>query len=358
MAARSPATASRRLSAPRAQTAILTGSTATSYTVTGLANGTAYTFTVAAINANGTGAASSASAPITPSAVPGAPTAVTGTPGNGTVALGWSAPASNGGSPITGYRITPFIGTTAQTAILTGSTATSYTVTGLANGTAYTFTVAAINANGTGAASSASAPITPSAVPGYATTVFTDGFDSGTLSAWNGNAGNGSAVVSTAAAHTGSFGLRLTNTSSTLDVVVKQLAAALTDSSTGLWVRLSATSGLQTVAQARDQTSSHLQWALLYDGTHNSLYFYPYKGSTSTEIYTGNGTAPANTWLHIEIHYTATSTGGSVLYINGQTQPGWSVAGNYTTTTNFQRLQLWNDTTATTDFDDVTIAAP
>ena len=141
-----------------------TRSAATSFTVTGLTNGTAYTFTVAAINAAGTGADSAASAPITPAAAataPGAPTGVGGTAGNGSVALSWTAPASNGGSAITGYRVTPSIGATAETPVLTGSAATTFTVTGLTNGTAYTFTVAAINAVGIGADSAASAAVTP-----------------------------------------------------------------------------------------------------------------------------------------------------------------------------------------------------
>ena len=38
--------------------------------------------------------------------VPGAPTAVSGVAGNGQVAVSWSAPASTGGSPITGYTVT------------------------------------------------------------------------------------------------------------------------------------------------------------------------------------------------------------------------------------------------------------
>src|SRR6185503_17138942 len=111
---------------------------------------TAYTFKVAATNGAGTGSDSAASGVFTPAGVPGAPTAVSGTPGNGSVVLSWTAPGSNGGSPITSYRITPYIGANAQTPITTGSTATSYTVTGLTNGTAYTFTVAATNGVGTG----------------------------------------------------------------------------------------------------------------------------------------------------------------------------------------------------------------
>ena len=112
-----------------AQTPINTGSAALAYTVTGLTNGTAYTFKVAATNSVGTGPDSSPTGTMTPVGVPDAPTGVTGTPGNASVALTWTAPASNG-SPITRYRITPYIGATAQTPIATGSSATSYTVTG------------------------------------------------------------------------------------------------------------------------------------------------------------------------------------------------------------------------------------
>ncbi|MBL0290251.1 MAG: fibronectin type III domain-containing protein [Betaproteobacteria bacterium] len=72
-----------------------------SITVMGLANGTAYTFTVTATNAVGTGPASAASAAVTPATVPGAPTAVTATRGNGQVTVGFTAPASDGGSAIT-----------------------------------------------------------------------------------------------------------------------------------------------------------------------------------------------------------------------------------------------------------------
>ena len=81
-------------------------------------------------------------------------------------------PSSNGGSPITGYRITPYIGANAQTPVLTGSAGTTFTVTGLTNGTAYTFRVAAINAVGTAGLRSCRRPITPVAtvtVPGVPT---------------------------------------------------------------------------------------------------------------------------------------------------------------------------------------------
>src|SRR5207245_1939114 len=146
-----------------AQTAILTNSTSTSFTVTGLTNGTTYTFTVAAINAIGTGPDSTASSAFTPTAPtpPTAPSGVSGSPRDSAVVLGWTAPASDGGSSITGYRVTPYVNGTARTAIQTNSTSTNFTVSGLTNGTAYTFTVAAVNGVGTGPDSPMSAPVTP-----------------------------------------------------------------------------------------------------------------------------------------------------------------------------------------------------
>ena len=78
----------------------------------------------------------------------------------------WTAP-SNGGSPITSYTVTPYQGGVAQQATtVTGSPpATSATVSGLTNGTSYTFTVSATNAVGTGSASAPSNPVTPSSTP-------------------------------------------------------------------------------------------------------------------------------------------------------------------------------------------------
>ncbi len=154
-----------------AQSPVVFNSTATSQTITGLTNGTAYTFKVKATNAAGSGADSAASSAVTPRSLPSAPTNVSGTPGNGQVDLTWTAPTSNGGSAITGYRVTPYIGATAQTPVPFASTATSQTITGLTNGSAYTFTVAATTAAGTGADSPASSAITPRTVPGAPTGV-------------------------------------------------------------------------------------------------------------------------------------------------------------------------------------------
>ena len=110
-------------------------------------------------NAGPTTDVSAASVTVTPATVPSAPASVIATPGDAQAAVAWSAPASDGGSPITGYTVTssPDLKTCTTTGV------PSCTVTGLANGTPYTFTVTATNAVGTGPASPASAPVTPTA---------------------------------------------------------------------------------------------------------------------------------------------------------------------------------------------------
>ncbi|MDQ4212833.1 fibronectin type III domain-containing protein [Microbacterium sp. ASV81] len=93
---------------------------------------------------------------------PGAPTGVTAVSGSSQATVNWTAPA-DGGSSITSYTVTPYIGTTAQTpTTITGNPpANTTTITGLTNGTAYTFAVTARNAVGTGPASAASNSVTP-----------------------------------------------------------------------------------------------------------------------------------------------------------------------------------------------------
>ncbi|WP_080612418.1 putative Ig domain-containing protein [Shewanella xiamenensis] len=90
--------------------------------------------------------------------VPDAPTIGTATAGDGQVSVAFSAPGNNGGSAITGYTVTSnpggFTNTGASSPIL---------ITGLTNGTAYTFTVTATNGIGTGTASAASNSATPKA---------------------------------------------------------------------------------------------------------------------------------------------------------------------------------------------------
>jgi hypothetical protein len=132
--------------------------------VPGLTDGTAYTFTVQAINRAGASAPSLPSAPVTVAAtagsVPTAPASVSLEPGTGAVSLHITAPNSQGGTPVTGYTISgPGIPTTKFTGhhVLwgaTGSNSIFTTVGGLKDLVPYTFNIAATNAAGTGPAAS------------------------------------------------------------------------------------------------------------------------------------------------------------------------------------------------------------
>jgi hypothetical protein len=136
-------------------------SPSTTQVVTGLTNGVTYRFRVQALNSVGPGAFSTASNPVTPASVPGAPSIGTAVAGNGQATVSWTPPTSNGGLSITGYVVTPYIGAVAQPPAAAPASATSVVVTGLVNGTTYTFRVAATNALGTSAESSASNAVTP-----------------------------------------------------------------------------------------------------------------------------------------------------------------------------------------------------
>jgi hypothetical protein len=160
----SPITGYTVTSSPAGGTDINAGSTSLSHTVTGLAFGTAYTFTVKATNSVGAGPASGASNAVTPATVPGAPTTVTATAGDQQATVSFTPPASNGGSAITFYTATSSPG---GISAFGGASPIVIPSPMLTNGVAYTFTVTATNAVGTGPASAAS----NSATPNPATTV-------------------------------------------------------------------------------------------------------------------------------------------------------------------------------------------
>jgi serine protease AprX len=92
--------------------------------------------------------------------IPAAPTNVTATAGRASAKVSWTAPPTQPGSGVKSYTVTASPG--GATSTVTGSS-TQAAVTGLVNGTAYTFTVTATNELGTSPASSPSAPATPSA---------------------------------------------------------------------------------------------------------------------------------------------------------------------------------------------------
>jgi hypothetical protein len=138
--------------------------TGTTFVDTGRTNGVAHGYRVSAVNAVGTGTAS-AVASATPVAAATAPAQVMGlsaVAGDGQVTLSWTAPAT-GGSPITDYVIERQIGGGAFAVVADGvNTGTTFVDTGRTNGVLHGYRIGAVNAVGTGVASSV-ATATPAA---------------------------------------------------------------------------------------------------------------------------------------------------------------------------------------------------
>ena len=163
--------------------------------VLSLTPGKTYTCSVTATNALGASLPSAKSAARTVPVVPVAPTNAAAVPGSGQASVSWTAPISNGGSPLTSYVVTPYIGTLAQTPLAksVGPSVLSTSLTGLTNGTSYTVRVVAKNLVGSGPAA-VSPPITVGAP--VAPVVTAVGSSTSAAVSWTAPANNGSAVTS------------------------------------------------------------------------------------------------------------------------------------------------------------------
>ena len=171
------------------------------YPLSGLTNGVEYEVQVRAVNVAGAGPWSGAISG-TPETIPAAPTIGSVTPGDETLTVAWSAPASNGGRDITGYDLRYIrsdapnkadVNWTEQPGVWT-SGALQYTVSGLTNGVDYDVQVRAVNAVGNGSWSTAGAgkPLTTPGAP----TIDSVTPDNGTLAvAWSAPADTGGSEV-------------------------------------------------------------------------------------------------------------------------------------------------------------------
>jgi hypothetical protein len=191
---------------------------------------------------------------------PGAPTGVTATPGNGSATVSWTAP-STGGSTITSYTVTPYAGSTALTPTTVDGSSTSTPISGLTNGTTYTFTVTATNAVGTGPASAPSNPVIPTNNPAPA-------------------------YVQSASAHSGSVSKLVVTPSSPITAGHRLVVQ------TGIW-----SSGGATAASVTDSAGDSFTELLHYkasDKTEMSVWTAPITaggGATPTITVTATGKA-------------------------------------------------------------------
>ena len=121
--------------------------------------------------------------------IPGAPTLDAATAGDGSVALAWTAPASNGGASITSYTATASPG--GATCAATGL---GCTIVGLANGTTYAVTVHATNSVGSGPESNARSA-TPGTVPSAPRNVSAKAAGAGITVKWAAPTSNGGFAI-------------------------------------------------------------------------------------------------------------------------------------------------------------------
>ena len=236
--------------------------------------------------------------------VPGAPTSPVATAGNVQASIAFTAPASTGGSAITGYTVTSTPGSFTAT-----GASSPLTVTGLTNGTSYTFTVIATNFAGNSVASTASAAVAPfltgSANVGGTTKVFMSynlgvtgtqdalsylsGANNGTLYQW-GRQTDGH-EVRTSATQAGPVSAPvaskfITNSTSPNDWISPQ--------NNSLWLDASKTANDPCPRGFRVPTQA--QWGGLFrDGTTSGA---PNTATRNTWTWTGNGyTVGANLYL-------------------------------------------------------------
>ena len=170
-----------------------------SYEITGLTNGTEYFVRVLAVNARGDGEGSM-DVPFTPATSPGPPRSVVAVRGDRSVTVTWAAPADDGGSPVTGYRVqwraeSELYHSSRQATVTPGAgDGLRREMTGLANGTEHFVRVLAVNAVDDGEASDGE-PFTPATTPGAPQGVVAERGDRSMLVTWAAADDGGSPVT-------------------------------------------------------------------------------------------------------------------------------------------------------------------
>ena len=293
-------------------------STTTSYTATSLTNGTAYVYRVSAVNSEGAGAYVQSSS-ATPQTVPLAPTNVLTTPNNAYVTVRWTAPSDSGGSVITDYIVQYSAdGGSSWTTFADGTSTTLQTnVTGLTNGQAYVFRIAAVSAVGTGNYSTVSASTTPVGPPGAPTAPLVTGGNTQMFANWTAPASDGGSAITGYVIQYRRTSVSTYTTYGTVGNVAEYTISGLTNGFS-YYFRVAAVNAVGTGSYSVDSASvtvGQVPAAVATPTTSN-----PYANSLTDTTLTLSWTAPNSYGSRITdylIQYSTNSSGPWTLYSDG-----------------------------------------
>jgi len=206
-----------------------------SYSDGGLTNGVTYYYKVSAVNNEGEGPKSNeaSATPTAPATPPGAPQGLVATAGDATVTLTWSAPSSNGGSPITNYRIYRSTTGGGETPQATIGNVLTYSDTAVTNGVTYYYEVSALNNVGEGPRSSeaSATPIAPTTAPGAPRDLGAVAGDATVALAWSSPSSDGGSAITNYKVYRGTISGQL-SLLATLPNVLSYTDSAVTNGQT------------------------------------------------------------------------------------------------------------------------------
>src|SRR5438552_2355486 len=300
------------------------------YSDTAVTNGVMYFYQVSAVNSVGEGALSG-EVSVTPATQPGAPQGLSAAPGDATVSLTWSPPSSNGGSPITNYRVYRGFTSGGETLLTTLGVVTSYSDTAVTNGVTYYYEVSALNNVGEGPRSSevSATPIAPPTVPGAPRDLGAVAGDATVALAWSSPSSDGGSTITNYKVYRGTISGQLSFLA-TLPNVLSYTDSAVTNGQTyyykvtavnavGEGPRSNEASGTPTSSQTvpapprqLNATPGDAQITLTWlapssDGGSPITHYKIYRGTTS-----GGETLPAT--IGNVLTYSDTSVTNGVTY--------------------------------------------
>ena len=279
-------------------------------------------------------------------AAPTPPTGLTASAGNSQVTLNWTA-ASGAGCYGVMRSTTPGSGYVLVTGTVTGTT---YTDTGLTNGTTYYYVVSASNAGGT-SANSNEASATPTAAT--RTFVFSDGFETGNLSKWT---TSGGLTPEQGLTHTGSWAAQGSTTNGAT-YAKKLLATTYTDGYFRSYVYLAAGYSSQ-VNLLRYRTAADGSLGYLFVTTAGKLALRNDVGAVTTTSATGFSSA---SWHSVELRVVVSgTTSASEVWLDGTRINDLSLTAQNWGTTPIGKVQIGEVQTGRTysvTFDDVAFDA-